>query len=762
MRSRGTKTVALRLFVCLAAFTLVAPVPSEAQSKGKRSKGKRSAQVGTSTIQQQSVELQASTTKGAQKQRVEPWSIEPPIAVDVNSDPDVVEVEIVASSQQVPFVPGGAVTEVWTYNGSTPGPTIEGKVGDTLIVHFYNQLAEETTIHWHGVEVPANMDGSNISQGAVPPGGYFRYEFKLLRPSLFWYHPHVRSNEQVEKGLYGALLVRDPVADAALGLPEEEHLLVLDDILLAADGSVVEPFPNANATSDYDKLKFIVMQANGREGNTLLVNGQSAPTSPAVMEGVPIRLRVVNAANTRIMRLSIPGHNFYKIGGDGGLLQAPVLLPPIGTEPHPYLAGETISKRSLLGNEQGIVLTPGERADIVFTPRGNDVSIELHDFLRGRHAAYLTADPSQRFPPLPDYLDGTPPGFGALDVDSSELLSRLPDLLSDDPFAFGALDVGPSDSLAALASALDGDGPDGAAGVGTPYIVPVAAVLTLLVVVGFLARRIESGAVGGGAYRRLALPMAGVAGAVVVATGIVFVSEDEVFGHIPPPPGAVFALDFDPTDGLAPPETLLTLEMHRGNGKNAPPAEDYVPPVHLGTIDRVYPDWNNVIRTMFGHSLPDDVTGDMTFFAQMKDGMGLPFGAVTPQDAPTVAPGQTAVWNVINMTGGIHNFHLHGFEFQVLEHRFVDLDTPAFNFTIQAPYLEDKDTVQLPLRPGAFQRSATVTRLAVRFDDTGREGQIEAFGKVPGSLTSGGWLFHCHLLEHGKLGMMSFLQVVSP
>jgi len=67
----------------------------------------------------------------------------------------------------------------------------------------------------------------------------------------------------------------------------------------------------------------------------------------------------------------------------------------------------------------------------------------------------------------------------------------------------------------------------------------------------------------------------------------------------------------------------------------------------------------------------------------------------------------------------------------------------------------------LPLRPGAFRRSRTITRLAVKFDDTGREGQIDAFGKIPGFGTSGGWLFHCHLLEHSALGMSSFLQVIT-
>jgi FtsP/CotA-like multicopper oxidase with cupredoxin domain len=607
----------------------------------------------------------------------EPWEIEPAVARDLNEhDENIVEVELIASVEMVRFAPGDALTAVYTYNGTTPGPTIEAKVGDTLIVHFYNQLPEETTIHWHGLEVPANMDGSFISQNPVPPGGYFRYEFELLRPSLYWYHPHIRSHEQVEKGLYGALIVHDPIGDAMLGLPVQEHLLILDDILLDADGSVVESFPSGPGSADPDPLKFIVMQANGREGNTLLVNGQSAPEPPVVREGVPLRLRVVNTANSRFMRLSIPGHQFYKIGGDAGLLESPVLLPPIPMQQHPFLPDEKISQKSILGTESGLMLTPGERADIVFTPRGDEVNIELHDFMRGRHAAYLANDPATRYPPLPDYVPNPPP----------PQLPPYPDL-----------DV---------AEANDDEAPAGT-------------------------------------------------------------------NHIPPPPNAYFGLDFDPIDGYAPPQTLLTLKVepfakgraidgsNYGLAKN--PKKDYVPPPALRSIPTIDLTGASTITSRFGHSLPEQSTGAMRFFVTMRDIVTpLPFSMVTPADAPTVAPGETAVWQVINLTGGTHNFHLHGFMFEPLEYEFFDLDTPERNFIVPAEYREEKDTIQLPFRPGAFLRSWTITRLAVRFDETGREGQILASGKTPGPETSGGWLFHCHLLEHANRGMMSFLQVIDP
>jgi FtsP/CotA-like multicopper oxidase with cupredoxin domain len=612
-----------------------------------------------------------------QPRKGRPWKIEPAVARDLDkASENIVEVEIVASVEQIQFAPGKAPTEVWTYNGTIPGPTIEANVGDTLVVHFYNELPEKSTIHWHGLELPAHMDGSNIAQNPVPPGGYFRYEFKLLRPSLFWYHPHVRSNEQIEKGLYGALIVHDPEANSALGLPVQEHLLILDDILLDDDGSVAAPFPNGPDSPDFDPLKFIIMQANGREGNTLLVNGQANPDPPTVDEGVPLRLRVVNAANARFMRLSIPGHDIYKIGGDGGLLESPVLLPPIPTEPHPLLPGATISQLSILGTESGVLLTPGERADIVFTPRGDEVTIEWHDFLKGRHAVYLTDDPETRYPPLPDYLDEPPP-------------PQLPPY----PTSFS-----------------------------TSSSIPTV-------------ERVHSG---------------------------VEAQHEMIAQHIPPPPGSVFGLDFDPTDGYAPPETLLTLKVKPAMGAKAQARENYVPPDALRSIPPVDLNGAGVITSQFVHSLPDDVTGEMTFAVKMKSGMPMPFPAWTPADAPTVAPGETVIWEVINLTGGNHSFHLHGFMFEVLEYEFIDRDTPAYNFKIQPTYREEKDTVQIPFRPGSLQRSLVIARLAVRFDDTGREGQILAAGKVPGPETSGGWLFHCHLLEHARLGMMGFLQIINP
>jgi FtsP/CotA-like multicopper oxidase with cupredoxin domain len=532
------------------------------------------------------------------------WSIGPEIALDRNADPDIVEINLVAGLGLVKRAKGrwsDVQTKVWTYNGSTPGPTIEAKVGDTVIVHFRNDLPEETTVHWHGVELPANMDGSHISQTPVPPGGYFRYEFKVQRASLFWYHPHIRGNEQVEKGLYGALLVRDSAQDEALGLPEPNHVLMLDDVLLNPNGTIKVPFPA-------DPKKNAKTQVNGREGNLFLVNGLVAPTVE-VARDEPLRLRFVNTSNMRFMRVSIPGHVMYRIGGDGGLLEEPIRIEPVDMV-KVRATGKIISNPD---PAKGLLLTPGERADIVFAPKARKIPIEWHDFHRGRHTVFYKKD----------------------------------------------------------------------------------------------------GTIG--------------------------------LGHN------------DKNDGDRKPRRLLTLIA------NGPSFEgDYSPPAKLRTITPVDVTKTNpvTITSMFGHTFPDE-KGDVTFFMQMKDGMPLPFQSVMPQDAPTVKVGDTVIWEVHNLAGGAHNFHLHGFTFQLLETEFLDMDTPENNRVVPAPYLEDKDTIFLPGRTGARGKSRTITRLALTIDDAGREGQIVAYGKAPSTDLSGGWVVHCHLLEHSSRGMMSFLQVVN-
>ncbi len=232
--------------------------------------------------------------------------------MDTNPDPDIVEVELVAAPSTHTYLPGKPA-DVWTYRdgavanseGSIPGPMLEAKLGDRVIVHFRNDLPEATTIHWHGVRVAPASDGTPISQIPVPPGGTFDYEFVAVDAGLFWYHPHVRGDVQVERGLYAPLRV---IADDGIDV-SADRVFVLDDVKIEATGQLSE------ATNALDLML-------GRQGNVVLINGESS-ASIAPAAGSRERWRFVNSANGRFFNLELPGRRFLVIGWDGGLVTAP-------------------------------------------------------------------------------------------------------------------------------------------------------------------------------------------------------------------------------------------------------------------------------------------------------------------------------------------------------------------------------------------------------------------------------------------------------
>ncbi|MFT3772625.1 MAG: multicopper oxidase family protein [Minicystis sp.] len=244
---------------------------------------------------------------------------------DTNPDPKVVEVSIEAGETTKEYLPGTR-TKVLAYNGTVPGPIIEANAGDKLVVHLENSLSTATTIHWHGVRVPNDMDGAPSLQAPVQPGQSFDYTFTLPDAGLFWFHPHVMEEVQIHQGLFGVIRVRgqsEPKVD-------DERVVVLDDVLLDKTGA----FPT---TIDSDT------EMVGREG-TVLVNGAQKP----LLEwraGALQRLRFVNVANARFFNLALAGYTFRVIGTDGGLM------------PQPY-------------DTERLLVAPGERYDVVLIPKG--------------------------------------------------------------------------------------------------------------------------------------------------------------------------------------------------------------------------------------------------------------------------------------------------------------------------------------------------------------------------------------------------------
>jgi FtsP/CotA-like multicopper oxidase with cupredoxin domain len=251
-----------------------------------------------------------------------------PLAHDLNPDPNVLEIELEARIEEIEILPG-TTTPAWTYNGTVPGPMIKAKVGDRLIVHFKNSLPDATTIHWHGLRVPNDMDGApGVTQPPIESGGQFRYEFELQDAGTYWYHPHSDSSAQVGRGLYGAFIVEDPNDPKVFG---DDLVLLLSDMGLNERGELLP----ADTGGNFGDLF-------GREGAVLLVNGKVQPTLK-VRNGKQQRWRMINAARARYYNLRLRNHRFVRLGGDNGLAAR----------------SEDI---------YNIILTPGERADAVFTP----------------------------------------------------------------------------------------------------------------------------------------------------------------------------------------------------------------------------------------------------------------------------------------------------------------------------------------------------------------------------------------------------------
>jgi len=170
------------------------------------------------------------------------------------------------------------------------------------------------------------MAGATVVQSPIEPGAEFSYEFVVPDAGTFWYHPHVRSDEQVERGLYGAFVVRGEGEPATT----TDRTVVLDDLLLDSTWQL----------SEFDTMQAMV----GRQGNLILANGWAHPIAHVARGGLH-RFRFINAANARYFRLALPGHRLIQIGTDGGLLPAPREV-------------------------DDLLLVPGERADVLVIAAG--------------------------------------------------------------------------------------------------------------------------------------------------------------------------------------------------------------------------------------------------------------------------------------------------------------------------------------------------------------------------------------------------------
>jgi FtsP/CotA-like multicopper oxidase with cupredoxin domain len=199
---------------------------------------------------------------------------------------------------------GGDAVRMLAYNGSIPGPTLKVKEGSEIIVHVENRGDMEATVHWHGLRLENEYDGTHETQRPVAVGEKFTARVSFPDPGLYWYHPHIREDYGQELGLYGNVLV-EPTDPDYWPPAHRELLLTLDDILLE-DGKVA-PFSRAETT----------YAAMGRFGDLLLVAGETELSLDARV-GEVVRFYLTNTANTRVFKVALPGARMKLVGGDSG------------------------------------------------------------------------------------------------------------------------------------------------------------------------------------------------------------------------------------------------------------------------------------------------------------------------------------------------------------------------------------------------------------------------------------------------------------
>ena len=229
-----------------------------------------------------------------------PWTMENGVKV-FHLTAEVVKREF------LPAAPWGPakVVDVWGYNGSMPGPTIEVNEGDRVRIMFHNNLPEDTTIHWHGLEIPIEMDGMPyISQPPVKPGGMFNYEFTLNQNGTFFYHSHGAMQEMM--GQIGLFIIhpKNPYRPAV----HKDFGLILQEWAVLPNNTV----PNSMAM----------------EFNWLTINGKAAPaTTPMIVkQGERVRIRLVNLGMDH-HPIHIHGHQFYVTGTEGGRIPESAWFP---------------------------------------------------------------------------------------------------------------------------------------------------------------------------------------------------------------------------------------------------------------------------------------------------------------------------------------------------------------------------------------------------------------------------------------------------
>jgi len=209
----------------------------------------------------------------------------------------------------------GINTTTMGVNGNILGPTLIMQKGDSVNIVVNNQLADTTTIHWHGMHVSAVNDGGPHT--TIAPGASWHPAFTVMdRAGVYWYHPHLhtKTNKHVSLGIAGMIIVKDE-DEAALNLPRNYG---------------VDDFPLVIQTKDFDNNEQIVVPSNSDD--VLMVNATLDPYLDVPAQVV--RFRLLNGASQRVFKIGLSNNAaFYQIGSDGGLLSEPLELTRLQLAP---------------------------------------------------------------------------------------------------------------------------------------------------------------------------------------------------------------------------------------------------------------------------------------------------------------------------------------------------------------------------------------------------------------------------------------------
>lgn len=249
----------------------------------------------------------------------------PTLAIPPLLEPDAqgnIQLAIKQGASQ--FVPGKKTT-TWGYNGDLLGPALSLKKGQSVNIHIANQLPEDTTVHWHGLEISGEQDGG--PQAIIKPGASRQVNFTIDQPeATCWFHPHThgKTGYQVAMGLAGLVIIKDEQSDKH-GLPSQWGVddipVILQDKRLKDDGQI-------------DYQLDVMSAAVGWFGDLMLTNGAVFPKHVAPKGW--LRLRLLNGCNARSLNISTSdGRKMYVVASDGGLLAEPIAVTEL-----PILMGE--------------------------------------------------------------------------------------------------------------------------------------------------------------------------------------------------------------------------------------------------------------------------------------------------------------------------------------------------------------------------------------------------------------------------------------